>query len=195
MFEFLVIAVAAYFLGALPTGYWLGLAYGKDLTKLGSGSTGATNVMRNIGKWQAALILALDALKGFAPVYFARNFTEMNLWLVLIITIIPLIGHSKSIFIGFRGGKSSATGFGVLLALNWVVALITISTWAATVFFSKYSSLGSIVCIPLLPVWLWIFSEPLPVISFGLFATVYIVLIKHRSNIKRLLDGTEPKIS
>lgn len=182
-------------IGAMPIGYWMGKLYGIDLTQTGSGSTGATNVMRLVGKWQALVVFSLDMLKGFAPVYYAKNYSpEFNThspWILLALTLLPIIAHSKSIFIGFKGGKSSATGFGVLMALNPLIAVITIVTWGAVVFFSGYSSLGSIISVPLVPIWLYVFGENLPVISFGVLAFIYIVLIKHRSNILRLVKGEE----
>lgn len=193
--DLLLIFGITYMLGAIPTGYWLGLFYGKNLLEEGSKSTGATNVMRLVGKWQAALVLFLDALKGWIPLYFFKDDVSFyNPWFYLLLAVIPVLAHSKSIFIAFKGGKSSATGLGVLLAINPWVALITICTWSLAVFISKYSSMGSIVCIPLVPVWLYLFGEPLSKIAFGILAFVYIVLIKHRSNIKRLLAGEEPKI-
>ncbi len=172
----------------------MGKLYGIDLTTTGSGSTGATNVMRLVGKWQALVVFSLDMLKGFAPVYYAKNYSiEFNNspWLLLVLCLLPIIAHSKSIYIGFKGGKSSATGFGVLMALNPLIAVITIATWGAVVFLSGYSSLGSIVSIPLVPIWLYVFGESLPVISFGVLAFIYIVLFKHRSNIVRLVKGEE----
>lgn len=195
MIEIISLFLLTYFIAAIPSGYWMGKAFGIDLTKEGSGSTGATNVMRLVGKWQAIVVLIFDILKGFIPVYYAKNYSTVFAgnasWLLLLLAITPMLAHSKSIYIGFKGGKSSATGLGVLFALNPYVALISASIWAATVFFSGYSSLGSIVCIPLVPVWLYLFGESLPVISFGIIAFVYIVLIKHRSNIVRLMKGEE----
>lgn len=194
----LVIYLIVYLLTAMPFGYWLGLAYGKDLTQLGSKSTGATNALRVLGKGPAILVLTLDIAKGFIPLFLVSNYfweiITRDSWAFLLLTIIPLLGHSKSIYIGFKGGKSSATGFGVLLALNPIVALITIIIWITTVKLSKYSSLGSIICIPFVPFWLYLFGEPLNIIIFGVIAFVYIVLIKHATNIKRLLNGTEPKV-
>ncbi len=195
MIYLIVYFLLTYLIAAMPIGYWMGKLYGIDLTTEGSGSTGATNVMRLVGKWQALVVFSLDMLKGFAPVYFAKNyspeFNTTNPWILLALTLVPIIAHSKSIFIGFKGGKSSATGFGVLLALNPLIAVITIATWGAVVFFSGYSSLGSIIAVPLVPIWLYIFGEGLPVISFGILAFIYIVLIKHKSNIARLIRGEE----
>lgn len=195
MIHLITLFSLTYLIGAIPSGYWMGKAFGIDLTKEGSGSTGATNVMRLVGKWQALIVLIFDIAKGYLPVYYAKNHSTLLAgnasWLLLLLAIIPILAHSKSIYIGFKGGKSSATGLGVLFALNPLVAFITLSIWGATVFFSGYSSLGSIVCIPLVPVWLYLFGENLPVIGFGVLAFVYIVLIKHRSNIVRLLKGEE----
>lgn len=192
MIKLSIIFLLAYFIGAVPSGYWMGKAFGIDLTKQGSGSTGATNVLRLIGKWQAIVVLLADIAKGFVPVYLAKDYLlAQSPWLILLLAMVPIFAHSKSIFIGFKGGKSSATGLGVLLALNPLVGLITISIWGLTVWRSGYSSLGSIVSIPLVPIWLWLFGETLPVISFGVIAFVFIVLIKHRTNITRLIKGEE----
>ena len=198
MSTLLVTFLATYLIAAIPAGYWMGLAHSKDLTQIGSGSTGATNVLRSLGKWQALLVLLFDIGKGFAPIYYAKNYvfagSEYSLWWLLALTFIPMLAHAKSVYIGFKGGKSSATGCGILIALNPLAGLITFATWFTAVKISNISSMGSIVCIPLVAPWLWFFGEPLPVICFGIIAFIYIVLIKHRSNIKRLLDGTEPKI-
>lgn len=196
MIEILIIFLATYLLAAIPSGYWLGKLCGIDLLKQGSGSTGATNVLRLVGKWQAVVVLLFDIGKGFAPIYYAKNYSlafaaGANSWLFLLLTFIPILAHSKSVFIGFKGGKSSATGVGVVFALNPLVGLISFSIWGATVYLSGISSLGSIVAAPLVPLWFWLFGEPLPVICFGLVAFTYIVIIKHRSNIQRLLKGEE----
>lgn len=193
--NYLIFFLLTYLLAAIPSGYWMGKAFGIDLTKEGSGSTGATNVLRLVGKWQALVVLLVDIFKGYIPLFIAKNtafmFSGNYQWIFLLLSLLPIIAHSKSIYIGFKGGKSSATGFGVLLALNPLAALITIIIWILTVKISGYSSLGSILAIPLVPVWLWVFGESLPVICFGIFAFVYIVLIKHRSNIVRLFKGEE----
>lgn len=196
MLEITIIFLVTYLLAAMPSGYWIGKLCGIDLLKQGSGSTGATNVLRLVGKWQAVVVLFFDIGKGFLPIYYAKNYSsafqgEGSAWLLLVLTFIPILAHSKSIYIGFKGGKSSATGIGVLFALNPLVGLITFAIWGTTVFLSGISSLGSIVAAPLVPIWLWVFGESLPVIGFGIVAFTYIVLIKHRSNITRLLKGEE----
>ena len=191
--EYIIWIAIGYLSGSIPTGYWIGKLKGIDLTSIGSGSTGATNVLRNLGKGPAAVTLIIDTLKGFFPVYFADKFVPCS-FVVVSVAIFCLIGHSKSIFLKFKGGKSSATGLGVMLALSWQVALILFLIWIVVVYITKYSSLGSIVVIPLVPVCFYLVHKPLTYILFGIFATVYIVLIRHKENIQRLLKGTEPKI-
>ena len=193
MIELIIIFALTYFVAAIPSGYWMAQAFGINLTEEGSGSTGATNVLRLVGKWQAGVVLTVDILKGFLPIFYTKDYLleSANPWLLFLLSMLPILAHSKSIYIGFRGGKSSATGLGVLLALNPAVALFTVAIWSLVVFKSGYSSLGSIVAVPLVPIWLWIFGESLPVIAFGLVAFVYIVLVKHRANIMRLVKGEE----
>lgn len=191
--DYMVWTVFSYLLGSVPIGYWLGKLKGIDLTEEGSGSTGATNVLRKVGKIEALITLVFDVSKGFLCVYLAMKFGQNQL-IVLLSAIACIIGHSKSIFLKFKGGKSSASSLGILIAINWKVALIIFSIWLVVVFISKYSSLGSIVAIPLAPIFLYIFHEPIAYILFVAFVAVYIVLIRHIDNIKRLLNGTEPKI-
>lgn len=185
--------IISYLSGSIPTGYWLGKLKGIDLTEIGSGSTGATNVLRNLGKWPAFITLLVDVLKGFFPVYFAIKFGCSELTVVLV-GVFCVVGHSKSIFLRFKGGKSSATGLGILIAISWQAALITFLIWLIVIWVSKYSSLGSIIAIPLAPLWLFLFHKPILYVLLTVFAAVYIVLIRHRENIKRLLSGTEPRI-
>ena len=185
--------IIGYLSGSIPTGYLIGRLKGIDLTKIGSGSTGATNVLRNLGRGAALTTFTVDILKGFLPVYFSIKLQPCTL-LVTMVAVFCIIGHSKSIFLGFKGGKSSAVGLGILIALSWKVALITFLIWISIVGISKYSSLGSIISIPLAPVWMYLFHKPIPYIVITVFAAVYIVLIRHKENIQRLIKGIEPKI-
>jgi glycerol-3-phosphate acyltransferase PlsY len=189
----LIYLLAGYLLGSIPLGYWLGKLKGIDLTKEGSGSTGATNVLRKIGKVEALITLLFDIGKGFFSAYLVMKFNRGEL-VVLLTSMACIIGHSKSIFLGFKGGKSSATGLGILIAICWQAALITFLIWLLVVYITKYSSMGSIVSVPLSGVWIYLFSKSLIYTFFAVFASVYIVLIRHRENIQRLLNGTEPKI-
>ncbi len=182
-----------YLSGSLPFGYLLGRLKGIDLTQIGSGSTGATNVLRNLGNGFALLTLVFDIAKGFMPVYLALKFRN-NEFVILFCAISCILGHSKSIFLKFKGGKSSATGLGILIAICWQAAVITSLIWTIVVITSRYSSLGSIIVIPLTPLWLFLFHKPMIYIVLTIFAAVYIVLIRHRENIQRLIKGTELKI-
>ena len=106
-----------YLSGSIPTGYLIGRLKGIDLTEIGSGSTGSTNVLRSLGKGAALTTFVIDILKGFLPVYFSMRFQECT-FLTAIVAVFCIIGHSKSVFLGFKGGKSSAVGLGILMALS-----------------------------------------------------------------------------
>lgn len=182
-----------YLSGSIPTGYWLGRLKGIDLTEIGSGSTGATNVLRALGPSAAIITLFVDILKGFLPVYFALELQCGSL-LVVFVGVACILGHSKSVFLKFKGGKSSATALGILIAISWQASAVTFAIWLLVIFFSRYSSLGSIIAIPLAPVWLYLFHKPKPYVVLTIFAAIYIVLIRHKDNIRRLIAGTEPRI-
>ena len=167
-----------------------------DITEVGSGSTGATNVKRVLGtKWFFAVLL-LDAIKGAIPVLIAYkyfNFLDYMGLAPVIAATCAIIGHCKSIFIGFKGGKSVATGIGTILALCWPVGLILALVWATVTYVSKYVSLGSIVAICLSPILMAAFSGNLYYICFSALCAIIVVLL-HKENIKRLIAGTENKV-
>lgn len=194
--------LVTYLCGAIPTGYWVGKAKGIDITKEGSGSTGATNVLRCVGKAEALFVLIFDILKGYGPVAFAIA-TEPSHWskiphlpphtISVVAALIAIIGHSKSVFLGFKGGKSAATTLGTLLALNLAVGLLTFTTWLVVLFLFKIVSVASIVASVACPILFAIFHSPYMVQGFSIIACIY-VIARHQTNIKRLLAGTEPKI-
>ena len=192
--DYVIWITIGYMSGSIPTGYLLGRLKGIDLSQTGSGSTGATNVLRNLGYGYALITLIVDILKGFIPVFFAFSFQNNNL-IVVLVAIACVIGHSKPVFLKFQsGGKSSATGLGILIAICPQAALITFIIWAIVVITFRYSSLGSIIAVPLAPIWIYLFHKPMIYVYLTIFASVYIVLIRHRGNIRRLLKGTEPKV-
>ena len=126
--EIIAVILGAYLIGSIPTGYIIvKLATGQDIRTIGSGSTGATNVKRVMGKKWFFITLLLDAFKGALPVVlaalFASNFTDIGL-LPVLAAVAVILGHSKSVFLKFTGGKSVASGVGTILALNWQVGLI-----------------------------------------------------------------------
>ncbi|MGB3757573.1 MAG: glycerol-3-phosphate 1-O-acyltransferase PlsY [Rivularia sp. (in: cyanobacteria)] len=203
------ILVAAYLLGSTPTGYTLvKLLKGIDIREIGSGSTGATNVLRTLGKGPGAFVLLVDCLKGVLSIFLVYRLFEFassnNLipatvnpeWQPIMVTLAGLaaiLGHSKSIFLGFRGGKSVATSLGILLAMNWQIGLATFGVFAVVVAISRIVSLSSICGAIAVSFFMVLLHQPLPYILFGVAGGFY-VIIRHRSNIKRLLAGTEPKL-
>ncbi len=183
----------AYIIGALPTGYWLVKAWkGIDLRKTGSGNVGATNVYRVLGFWPAFAVAMLDILKGYLPVLYATLFLHSEVFTVLT-GLMAIIGHSRSVFLDFKGGKSAATGVGVIYGLAPLAALIMTLAWVTILIFSRYVSLASIVAAVLAPILMYVFNKPWPYILFALVAGIYVIW-RHRENIERLLEGTERKV-
>lgn len=195
--ELIAVVVSAYLIGSIPTGYIIVKSFtGQDIRTIGSGSTGATNVKRVMGKKWFFITLLLDAFKGALPVVlakiFATAFTGIGL-LPVLAAIAVILGHSKSIFLKFTGGKSVASGVGTILALNWQVGLIIAGIWAVVTFASRYVSLGSIVALALSPVLMYFFHQPIAYIAYCVLGAVYIIWL-HRSNIVRLCKGEENKV-
>lgn len=195
--ELLAVVIAAYIIGSIPTGYIIVKAFtGQDIRTIGSGSTGATNVKRVMGKKWFFITLLLDAFKGALPVVlakiFATTFTGIGL-LPVLAAIAVILGHSKSIFLKFTGGKSVSSGVGTILALNWQVGLIIAAIWAVVTFVSRYVSVGSIVALAISPFLMWAFKAPLAYIAYCALGAVYIIYL-HRSNIVRLIKGEENKV-
>lgn len=193
--------VLAYLAGSLPTGYWMGLTKGIDIRTIGSGSTGATNVLRSVGKPQAFVVFVVDIAKGYLPVLWAMSL-ERPLWSGLglppftipaLVAVMPVLGHSRSIFLGFSGGKSAATGIGTCLALDPLAAGMTFAAWLLVLALSRIVSLASITAAAILPFVFYFCDAPTPIIVFACVGSLY-VIFRHRSNLKRLLDGTEPRI-
>jgi glycerol-3-phosphate acyltransferase PlsY len=205
-----VIVVIAYLLGSFPTGYIaVKKLKGIDIREVGSGSTGATNVLRTLGKGPGAFVLVLDSLKGvlaIALVYWlfkfasSQNFIPPTIdaqvwqpWVVTLAGLAAILGHSKSIFLGFTGGKSVAISLGILLAMSWQIGLATAGVFAVVVAISRIVSLSSIVGAIAVSIFMVILHQPLPYILFGIAGGLYVIL-RHRTNIERLFAGTEPKI-
>jgi acyl phosphate:glycerol-3-phosphate acyltransferase len=196
--------VAAYFLGSIPTGYLAGKwLKGIDIREYGSRSTGATNVLRTLGKKAGATVLLLDALKGMTALLVVKLLyahpewvtlpTELYHWLIMGAALAAVIGHSKSIFLGFNGGKSVATSIGVLLIMTPGVALGTILAFGAVVGLTQIVSLSSISGAIAVMILMVVLQQPLPYILFAMVAGLY-VIVRHRSNIQRIMAGTEPKL-
>ncbi len=198
-----LLLLASYLLGALPFGLLMAkLVRGIDVRRYGSGSTGMTNVLRTIGVVPALVVLALDAGKGIVAVFLARAL-DAGLAVEASAALAALVGHNWSVFIRFQGGKGTATGVGALCALSPVAGLIALLVGVPVIALSRYVSLGSVlgastaaISVPVLamadP------SMPLGVPSYGyaIYTSIGVplILLKHRSNLARLVRGQERKL-
>lgn len=197
MLQVLLAVIMGYLIGSVPTGYLIVKAKtGEDIRKVGSGSTGATNVKRVLGKKWFFIVMLLDAIKGALPVVLAVMFlpayAKYGITPVAA-AIAVLLGHSKSIFLGFTGGKSVASGVGTILALNMPVGLIIAAIWALVTWTSKYVSVGSIIALAVSPVLMFLFKQPIGYVVYCVIGAIYITWL-HRENIKRLVKGEENKV-
>ena len=195
--ELIIVAIIAYVIGSIPTGYLIVKAKtGQDIRTVGSGSTGATNVKRVLGKNYFFLVMLLDALKGALPVVLAKLFATVGISLGLapvIAAVAVIIGHSKSIFLQFKGGKSVASGVGTILALNWVVGIVIALIWGVITYTTKYVSVGSIIALVVSPFVMYFLGAPIAYVAYCALGAIYIVYL-HRENIKRLINGNENKV-
>lgn len=193
----LLTLIIGYFLGSIPSGYLAGkwLA-GLDLRQLGSGSTGATNVLRHVGKRAALVVFFIDITKGIAAVLIAKAFFVSDEYQVAA-GLTSLTGHIWPIWLGWKGGKAVATGLGMLLGLSWPVGIASLGIFLTVLSFSKIVSLSSIIAsisLPILMILSFRGSDlPLSYLFLSLFA-MSMVCWRHRSNLKRLIEGKEPKI-
>ena len=200
IFIFVIIplfVIMSYLIGSLPTAYLVvrGLL-GIDIRTVGSGNVGTTNTYRVAGLKGTVIVFFVDILKGFIPSFAAYHIAQ--LWGVnpavfgLFCGICAVVGHMFPVWLQFRGGKGAATGFGILLALVPIPALIAIAFWAAVLLFTKYVSLATIVAVLVMMVQLIIRGGDFLFNSI-LFVVLIFIIYKHKDNIKRLTKGTELK--
>lgn len=203
MISALIMIICGFVIGGIPTGYWVAKRLkGIDIRECGSGSTGATNVWRCVGKGAGVFVFVVDVLKGVVPVVVARYLnatSESTHWNFVYPYLIPalvavgaLVGHSKSVFLNFQGGKSAATGLGTLCALCPLGGLLTFITWLALVKWPGYVSLASILGVFSCPFWFALFHAPPAYVGYCVIGFLY-VTYRHKANVKRLIAGTEPK--
>ena len=182
-----------YVFGSIPCGLWLVQAFhGIDIRNYGSGNIGTTNVFRTVGQKTAAVVLVGDMLKGIMALYIISKFTA-DPTIVAITALGALLGHNYSLFLGFKGGKGVATGLGLFLYMLPWGAVAAFSVWAVIVLITRYVSLGSIVAAVVAAATGWYLQYPVPYAVFGTLAGFF-VIIRHKDNIKRLIEGTESKI-
>ncbi|WIW69623.1 glycerol-3-phosphate 1-O-acyltransferase PlsY [Anaerosinus gibii] len=191
--EMFLIAPIAYLIGSIPSGLILGkLFWNTDLRKFGSKNIGATNAYRTLGIYPAIIIFAADFVKGILGVLLGIYF--LNTPIAMIIGgIAVIIGHNWSLFLRFSGGKGVATGLGVIAILMPIVTLAIFIVWVLIVVFTKYVSLASIVAAGLVPILAYFWIGQIEYIIFSALAAGF-VIYRHKSNIIRLLKGTEVKI-
>jgi acyl phosphate:glycerol-3-phosphate acyltransferase len=163
-----------------------------DPREEGSKNPGATNVLRLAGKKYAALVLLVDILKGSLPVLLA-NALHTYPGVVSLTVLAAVIGHMYPIFFDFKGGKGVATAIGALLGFHFIIGVMVTATWLLVVNFSRYSSLASIISITLAPLYALLVTHDLTIFPPLLFVVV-LILFKHKNNITRLMDGSEPKV-
>jgi glycerol-3-phosphate acyltransferase PlsY len=190
--------VAAYLLGAFPTGLLIGkLVRGVDIRRYGSGSTGSTNVYRTLGKIPAASVVLLDIVKGIVVVGIAWAATDKNEYALALAGVAVIVGHSWPVFSGFNGGKGVMTGWGAMIALSPIAAGITAIGWLV-VTITKYVSIGSLfgttlgtVTIVVLGVIGWV---PMEYAVFSVGGSI-VIFIRHTENITRLMSGAEKPVT
>jgi glycerol-3-phosphate acyltransferase PlsY len=190
----ILLVVAAYLIGAVPWGVVLGNLHGVDVRNQGSGGTGATNTLRLLGWRVAGSVFLLDFLKGLLPVVVAR-WLEAPTWAVAAVGVATVIGHCWPVYIGFKGGKGMATSGGAAIGLAWWLVLLLLPM-IGIVYLTRYVSLASICAAIVAPViavvvslmgylpWSW---------TIAISCMGAIIVLQHRSNIQRLLNGTERK--
>ena len=189
----LLLLALGYLLGSMPNGYLAGRwLKGIDLRQCGSGSTGATNVLRNVGKGPALVVFLLDVGKGALAVLLAKSF-GLNDWVQVLAGLAALAGHIWPVWLGWKGGKAVATGLGMFLGLAWPVGLACFGLFMAVISLSRIVSLSSVIAAIGLPVLMVISGSSSAYVMVSLVASV-LVLWRHRSNIDRLIAGTEPRI-
>jgi len=186
-----------YLLGSIPSGYLAGRwCKGIDLRTIGSGSTGATNVLRSVGKGPALVVFLVDVAKGAAAVLLARALSQdatLANWIEVGAGLAALAGHIWPVWLGFKGGKAVATGFGMFLGLAWPVGLACFGVFLAVFSLSRIVSLASVIAAISLPLLMVAGNNGLANVLIALVAMA-LVLWRHRSNLQRLIEGSEPRV-
>lgn len=193
MTTYFLVIMFSYLLGSIPFGIIVSKREGVDLRKVGSHNIGATNVLRNVGKIQALIVLLSDALKGAVPVLLCSYIFPQEVNYQIAAAIAAVAGHIFSLYLKFTGGKGVATGLGALLAVSPLAGIISLLLWLLVAFASRYSSLAALITFFLLPPVMVIIKEPEEKVLFALIISVMVIL-RHRDNINKLIKGNESKI-
>ena len=187
---FTLIVAAGFLLGSCPWGYWLVRVFrGEDIRAHGSGGIGATNVWRTYGRRLGLAVVALDVAKGFAPAFWGVH--AVSSLCGILAGAAAMAGHARPVFLRFeKGGKMVATAGGAFFGVAPLVGAASAGVWIVVFALTRYASVASIVASGSLPLWAWLFGYPWPVIAFGAFAGLG-VLVLHRANLGRLWRGEE----
>ena len=188
--------LACYILGSIPIGLIIGkISRGIDIRDFGSGNIGATNVLRTLGVGWAVAVFILDTAKGIGSVLICQKL-GLGSWIVVAGGLLGICGHNFSVFLKFKGGKGVATSLGVIIGLNPIIALITFIVWGLLVLITRYVSIASVFAALSTPLQMIFWKSMHVPIAYQILAVVacMAILLKHTSNIKRLLNRTEPKI-
>ncbi len=202
MLAYTIIVVAAYFLGSIPTGYLVARAKGVDIRKVGSGNIGATNVFRILGKPAGVLVLVIDGLKGYAACAWLCDGLLPALGVApadadtyrILAGIAVVLGHNYTCWLKFKGGKGIATSAGVYFALAPAAAGIAVAAFLLALLLTRYVSIGSIAASVALPTAVWFLPNGNLFLSIVTTVLGLMAIYKHRSNIKRLMAGTESRL-
>lgn len=188
-----LVLVGCYLVGAIPFGLLVGkVTRGIDIREFGSGNIGASNVLRTLGVGPALAVFVLDTAKGTAAVAVCRAL-KMEPWMVVTGGVLSIIGHSFSVFLRFRGGKGVATSLGMIIGLDPVIAAVALGLWLVIVALTRIISVGSMLAAISVPAMMFAWQEHVEYQAIAVVAAM-LILVKHRSNIARLLAGTEPRI-
>ena len=191
--SWVLLTLFGYLLGSVLFGEIVARVKGVNIREVGSGNVGATNVGRALGKKYAVLVFLLDAGKGLLPAYMGFRVMGLEGLGSVFVGLAPVVGHMFPLFFRFRGGKGVATAFGVLLALSPMVAVLSFFVWALVLIVTRYVSLASIISSAGATLLLAVFGYG-PHILLMAFLIALLIVIRHRSNIERLLRGEEPKV-
>ena len=194
MMRVLTAIILSYLLGSIPTSFLIGRLKGVDLRRQGSGNVGATNAFRVLGPLPGVISLIFDIGKGAVAIIVLAKICGPQLtgWVKILIGLSVIAGHNWTVFLKFKGGKGVATSAGVFLGLAPAALAFSVLVWLIVVAISRYISLGSILAAISLPIFIWWRGNERAVILFGLLIS-FLIVIRHRSNIGRLIKGEESK--
>ena len=189
-----LIIIGCYLLGSIPFGYIVGKLFKKiDIREFGSGNIGATNVLRILGPSLASFVVIGDIGKGILSIFLVRFFNIDNLLIFTIAGLAVICGHDWSLFLGFKGGKGIATTFGVVFALNPIIAVLALIIWGIVLITTRYVSLSSIFALVSIFIFTIFFKQPYEYIVFSAIILV-LGIFNHKENIERLKSKKERKI-